>query len=174
MIVLGSGGHTTEMLHIVRNLDFERYSPRYYVLANSDQTSVVKLTELEIEKERDPEKHNFEVATIYRSREVHQSYISSVFTTVRSILSSFPIVYKAKPDLILCNGPGTCVPICIVAFLYKLLWINSSCKIAFVESFCRVKSLSLSGKIIRWIADLFVVQWPDIKANSAQYFGRLS
>jgi beta-1,4-N-acetylglucosaminyltransferase len=34
-------------------------------------------------------------------------------------------------------------------------------RIIYVESFTRVKSLSLSGKLLRPFVDRFVVQWPD-------------
>ena len=34
-------------------------------------------------------------------------------------------------------------------------------KIIYVESFARVKSLSLSAKILRRVVDLFIVQWPE-------------
>jgi len=34
--------------------------------------------------------------------------------------------------------------------------------VIYVESFARVKSLSLSGKLLRFLVDRFVVQWPTI------------
>jgi len=34
-------------------------------------------------------------------------------------------------------------------------------RIIYVESFARVKSLSLSGKLVRRFVDMFLVQWPD-------------
>lgn len=38
-------------------------------------------------------------------------------------------------------------------------------KLVFVESACRVKSLSLSGKIMYHIADSFIVQWPQLQTQ---------
>jgi beta-1,4-N-acetylglucosaminyltransferase len=35
-------------------------------------------------------------------------------------------------------------------------------KIIYVESFARVRSLSLSAKILKWFVDVFVVQWPEL------------
>ncbi|KAL1404104.1 hypothetical protein pipiens_019063 [Culex pipiens pipiens] len=182
MIVMGSGGHTAEMLQIVERLDFARYTPRQYVIAAADKTSVVKVIDVEVHREPDMSKQQYEIVTISRSRHVQQSYFSSIFTTLTAIFNSVPVVLRYRPDLILTNGPGTCVPICVVAFLAKLFWINRSCRIVFVESFCRVKSLSLSGKILLWITDLFVVQWPGLakQANGSatnrkvECFGRLS
>lgn len=180
MIVMGSGGHTAEMLQIVERLDFAKYAPRQYVIAEADKTSVVKVIDVEVQREADLAKQQYEIVTITRSRHVHQGYFSSIFTTLTAIGNSIPVVLRTRPDLILTNGPGTCVPICLVAFLAKLFFINRNCKIVFVESFCRVTSLSLSGQILQWITDLFVVQWPGLAGNGAalgrkkEYFGRLS
>lgn len=178
MIVMGSGGHTAEMLQIVERLDFAKYAPRQYVIAEADKTSVLKVIDVEVRREPDQANQQYEIVAITRSRSVHQSYFSSIFTTMTAIGNSVPVVLRSRPELILTNGPGTCVPICLVAFLAKLFFINRKCKIVFVESYCRVKSLSLSGKILQWITDLFVVQWPGLAGNGAgrkkEYFGRLS
>ncbi|XP_058812473.1 UDP-N-acetylglucosamine transferase subunit ALG14 homolog [Topomyia yanbarensis] len=178
MIVMGSGGHTAEMLQIVEQLDLAKYSPRLYVLAAADKTSVVKVIDVEVRREPDLARRNYEIVAITRSRHVQQNYFSSIFTTLTAIINSIPVVLRTRPDLILTNGPGTCVPICLVAFLAKLFFVNSNCKIVFIESFCRVKSLSLSGQILLWITDLFVVQWPGLVENGVgrkvEYFGRLS
>ena len=153
MIVLGSGGHTTEILRIVRHLDFNCYSPRIYIHARNDNLSGKKVKNVELNQ------IDYKVIYISRSREVRQSYFTSIWTTFSAFLNSLPIVWTENPDLILCNGPGTCVPICIIAFLFNVFFI-STLKIIFVESFCRVKTLSLSGKILYYIADCFIVQWP--------------
>ncbi|XP_055607818.1 UDP-N-acetylglucosamine transferase subunit ALG14 homolog [Uranotaenia lowii] len=178
MIVMGSGGHTAEMLQIVERLDFTKYSPREYVIAAADKTSVVKVIDQEVQREPDLAKQAYRIVTITRSRHVQQSYFTSIFTTLSAVLNSIPVVLKSRPELILTNGPGTCVPICLIAFLARLFFINNNCKIVFVESFCRVRSLSLSGQILLWITDLFVVQWPGLIEKGAgrkvEYFGRLS
>lgn len=68
---------------------------------------------------------------------------------------------KIKPDLVLTNGPGTCIPICLMAFSMKLLALKD-CKIVFIESICRVKTLSLTGKILYYFADYILVQWKNL------------
>lgn len=169
LIVLGSGGHTTEMLTIVKRLQPERYTPRVYVIAGSDTTSEPRIDE--------GDRRDWEIVRIFRSRSVRQSYATSVFTTVWSILMTIPILYRVRPQLILCNGPGTCVPICLIAFVFRLTAIFSHrTRIVFVESYCRVRTISLSGKILIWLADLFVVQWPQLQLKynkSVRYYGRL-
>lgn len=166
---IGSGGHTSELIRIVSHLDAVKYRPRLYIMAANDLSSGSKIHDLE------KEPSEYEIYRIPRSRNVKQSYISSVFTTLYATIYTVPIIYKFKPDIIFCNGPGTCIPICLVAFLLRCMFILD-CRIVFIESFCRVRTLSLSGKILQWIADVFVIQWPQLKnvCFRGQYFGRLT
>ena len=48
-------------------------------------------------------------------------------------------------------------------------------EIVFVESLCRVESISLSGKMLMYMADHMLVQWPQLvdKYPRARYIGRL-
>lgn len=167
VIVLGSGGHTAEMMLVVKNLRREVYSPRLYVVANTDKMSKDKVEQFE------KSSSDHEVFEITRSREVKQSFLSAVFTTLLAFINCFPLIWKEKPDLVLCNGPGTCIPVCFAAFILRLLRRIPKCKIVYVESFCRVKTLSLSGKILKPFVDMFVVQWEDLVDDKTRYFGQL-
>jgi beta-1,4-N-acetylglucosaminyltransferase len=106
-----------------------------------------------------------------RSRKVGQSFFTSFFTTALATLQSTWAVIFDWPDLILTNGPGTCVPVLLAAALCRAADVNLFCtgrgatpRSVFVESACRVTSLSLSGTIIYHcrLADEFVVQWPQL------------
>ncbi|XP_030809806.1 UDP-N-acetylglucosamine transferase subunit ALG14 homolog [Camarhynchus parvulus] len=173
LVVAGSGGHTTEILRLLSCLS-ESYSPRHYVLADSDKMSEAKIRSFEQKRAETFSKSQFSLDRIPRSREVRQSWVSSVLTTLYSILYSLPLTYKRKPDLILCNGPGTCVPVCLSAFLLGLLRIKRTI-IVYVESICRVETLSLSGKILYYFSDYFIVQWPNLKKKypKSVYLGRI-
>ena len=91
-----------------------------------------------------------------------------------ALIDSFSTVFRHKPDLILCNGPGTCVPICLAAFVMRVFYLNNT-KTIYVESICRVKTLSLSGKILYHFADQFLVQWEELQIlyPKAKYLGLL-
>ncbi|CEG83686.1 Putative CMGC/SRPK protein kinase [Rhizopus microsporus] len=51
-IILGSGGHTTEMMQLVKGLDLTRYTPRCYVIADNDRLSEEKAREYEQEMKK--------------------------------------------------------------------------------------------------------------------------
>lgn len=173
MIVLGSGGHTTEMTKLVECLS-DGYSPRHYIVANTDAFSKDKALALEKHRVDNKRISQYCMSVIPRSREVKQSWASTVFSTLFSLVHSTRIVLTDRPDLLLCNGPGTCVPLCIAAFLSRVFFIKEV-KIVFVESICRVNSLSLSGLLLYPVADEFVVQWPQLKDKYplVRYLGRV-
>ncbi|KAL7577671.1 hypothetical protein ACA910_015182 [Epithemia clementina (nom. ined.)] len=157
MVVLGSGGHTTEMLNMIQPLNPKYYHPLIFVKAKSDTTSVMRLEKAGYNPEQ------VDIFDIPRSREVGQSYWSSVVTTGIALCTCIRFLWRQRPDLILCNGPGTCLPIALVALvLGRIVGFFPHCSIIFVESFCRVQTLSLTGKIMYWMADLFVVHWDEL------------
>ncbi|XP_047641205.1 UDP-N-acetylglucosamine transferase subunit ALG14 homolog isoform X1 [Phacochoerus africanus] len=176
LVVAGSGGHTTEILRLLETLS-DAYSPRHYVIADTDDMSAHKINSFELSRaDRNPSTTlpEYHIHRVPRSREVQQSWPSSALSTLYSLWFSFPLTHRVKPDLVLCNGPGTCVPICISALLLGILGIKKVI-IVYVESICRVEHLSLSGKILFHLSDYFIVQWPALKEKypKSVYLGRI-
>ncbi|XP_067892935.1 UDP-N-acetylglucosamine transferase subunit ALG14 homolog [Heterodontus francisci] len=173
LVVLGSGGHTTEILRLMESLSAS-YAPRHYVIANTDSMSEEKVRFLEAARTKGNTEPQYTIHRIPRSREVCQSWTSSVLSTIYSLLYSIPLVFQLKPDVVLCNGPGTCVPLCISALMLGILGMKKVL-IIYVESICRVETLSLSGKILYNLSDYFFVQWSVLqkKYPKAIYLGRL-
>ena len=177
MAVLGSGGHTAEMLQLLASMDLASYAPRDYVLATTDHTSAQKIETFEAERQQRRDNAGppeCELLRLPRSREVGQSYATSVLTTLYALVHAIFLVLRRRPSLLLTNGPGTCIPICVVAYALRFLGIKHV-TIIYVESIARVQTLSLSGKIMIRFADHFLVQWPSLAAlhPRAKYIGRL-
>ncbi|CAI2351014.1 unnamed protein product [Caenorhabditis sp. 36 PRJEB53466] len=157
--VLGSGGHTTEMLELVKHFGDE-FNERTYIIADTDTISEDKATAHE--KSRNNER--FAIEKIPRSREVGQSYYSSIFSTLNSFVFSVKLLYRIRPDLVLLNGPGTCIPVAFAAAFFDMIRLADTVLI-YEESICRVKKLSLSGAILYYtgMVDCLIVQWPGLK-----------
>ena len=180
----------------MRAIDCTRYSPRIYVLADTYEHSERKVMEFEHSTQSNDSNCCFR--RIPRSREVRQSYLTSVFTTVRATASAVPLIVRERPSLLLCNGPGTCIPICAAYLILKVRVYKFStlqwqvfysarlCEqvfslrtrlLVFVESVCRVKSLSVSGLILYYshIADEIIVLWPELvqKFPRVRYLGNI-
>ncbi|EDV47010.1 UDP-N-acetylglucosamine transferase subunit ALG14 homolog [Drosophila erecta] len=180
-VILGSGGHTAEMCRLTQALlqqaDIEqtkKYQPIRLILASSDSTS-----ERQFRQALPQASQKAEFVKVPRSRNVGQSWLTSIFTSLWALLWSCYMVWRDRPQLILCNGPGTCVPFCYAAYLWRLFGrLPSHSRIVFVESFCRVETLSLSGRLLLPLADLFVVHWPALATRyvgkkNVRYFGRI-
>jgi beta-1,4-N-acetylglucosaminyltransferase len=136
LVVLGSGGHTTEMLALLENIDATLYTPLIYMLASTDDTSLRRVQAQQQARRADA------VYKLPRSREVGQSYASSIFTTLWSFVIALYYVAVIRPDLLLCNGPGTCFPVAIATLWYRILGLCRG-NIVFCESFCRVTRYGL-------------------------------
>ena len=164
LVVLGSGGHTAEMLRLITEFDFGRYGPLTLVTAATDTTSRAK-AERELPQAA---LATARWAEIPRAREVGQSFGSSVPSTLHALWACVHLIWTASPDLVLVNGPGTCVPVAVLARL-------AGARVIFVESWCRVESLSLTGRIMYWVAHRFVVHWPELvrRYPRAEYLGRI-
>ncbi|KAJ9545486.1 hypothetical protein OSB04_025193 [Centaurea solstitialis] len=198
LVVLGSGGHTAEMINLLSVMQKDRFAPRFYIAAATDNMSLQKahvFEEMLDDKTSLQGPRDTQFMQIYRSREVGQSYITSVGTTLLALAHALWLMIKIRPQVILCNGPGTCIPICAIAFIFKVqvlafwhfpgyvclelfqvLGIRWS-YIFYVESIARVKRLSLSGLLLYKLrmADQLFVQWPQLQKQypRAHYVGRL-
>ena len=73
---------------------------------------------------------------------------------------------EAYPDVVITNGPATAVMVILAAIWLKFFGVAPVGKlmIIYVESWARVKTLSLSGRILlsMGVCDEFLVQWESL------------
>ena len=81
--------------------------------------------------------------------------------------SAFRIFLKERPDVVISTGALAAVPFCLIS---KLLFRK---KLIFIESFAKVTSPTITGKLLYRFADRFYVQWePMLKVYpKAIYLG---
>ncbi|KAL0956554.1 hypothetical protein HGRIS_002691 [Hohenbuehelia grisea] len=188
-VFLGSGGHTSEALMLLSALDFRRYTPRTYIVSEGDFLSTEKAMTLESLKAAESlpsdirrEGNDYRILVIPRARRVHQSLFTTPYTSLRCLLMCVyhvtisPVTtstpsFSPFSDVLILNGPGTCFVLCLAICLNRFLGLSSP-KMIYVESFARVKSLSLSGKLLRPLVDRFIVQWPQLESKG-EYRGWL-
>jgi len=154
LIVLGGGGHTTEMLKLVDLL-----GPGYeyfYLLVG------------EVEFSRDKIKRNGRVYLVKRPRGMHDSIFAATVNSIIALAQIAAILLSVRPRAVIGCGPAISVLASAVGKLVRAKAIH-------IETGSRVRTLSLSGKIMYHIADLFFVQWTPLKDKypKAIYAGRL-
>jgi UDP-N-acetylglucosamine:LPS N-acetylglucosamine transferase len=88
---------------------------------------------------------------------------------VVNLWEAFQILRKEKPDAILSTGAGPVVPFAIVG---RLVF---GTRVLFVETITRIKSPSLTGRMMYWLAHDFFYQWETLRPffSKARYGGPL-
>nr|OQO25994.1 hypothetical protein B0A51_08822 [Rachicladosporium sp. CCFEE 5018] len=218
LIVLGSGGHTAEMIAMLeravnspspqsaQSLDWRDFAHRTWVVGEDDELSATKAKEFEematsltsqetlmsgkVRAYTDHGPGSYEIKKVPRARAIYQSPWTSPFSVLRCFLACWSIlthgVYpedvsamqhipadtkgRDYPDIILVNGPatGTVMVLASVAlrfFDYKGAATRFRMRTLYVESWARVKRLSLSGRILAHMVDRCLVQWPLLDAK---------
>jgi beta-1,4-N-acetylglucosaminyltransferase len=197
LVVLGSGGHTAEMLNILSKyshlqLDWTR---RIYVVSSGDGFSALKAREFETEMAKGLSETDegltsatkYEIVTVHRARKVHQSLVTTPISSARCLWDCIQVLRgtsptlaaswsSAYPDLILTNGPGTGVILVLASIILRFFGFygqrssrtpgkesnSGNMRTVFVESWARVRTLSLSGRLLRGLVSRFIVQWPQL------------
>jgi beta-1,4-N-acetylglucosaminyltransferase len=151
-------------------LDPKKYNRRIYIVNDGDDMSVQKALQLEA-KTAMQEKSSYSILSIPRARRVHQTltgtplaafYSLMVCSYHLTLLPFFSGRRKTFADVLILNGPGTCFILCVAVYINKFFGFHAP-YIVYVETFARVSSLSLSGKLVRRFADCFVTQWQNIQ-----------
>ena len=153
LVCISGGGHTEQACRVIKDLK-DKFSFEY-VVEKGDLRSMEKF-------------HGEKIFKINRSRKYGQNLFLSIPSQIKSLFNAFNIIRKTKAKAILSFGASFSPYLCLLGKINKK-------KIIFVESWSRVNSKSLSGKITYRIADLFFVQWEKQKQNypKAIYVGRL-
>lgn len=109
--------------------------------------------------------HEIAIATYTSIRDIDLELIAAAYFTnnpgpkLLDILNLFPWSYavlrKEKPDVIISFGSEIAIPYLVFSRFCRT-------KSVFIESWCRVKTLSVTGKLAYYLANEFWVQWPQL------------
>lgn len=75
---------------------------------------------------------------------------------IKNTVIAWKVLKKEKPDLIISSGAAVAVPF---FYLGKLF----GAKLIYIEVFDRIDASTLSGKMVYPIADMFIVEWEEMK-----------
>jgi UDP-N-acetylglucosamine:LPS N-acetylglucosamine transferase len=94
-----------------------------------------------------------EVYVVGECNRQHPMRVITVF------LRCIRIVLKERPDVVISTGAAAG---CMLCFLGKMF----GAKVVWIDSITNVERISLSGRMVRYIADLFLVQWPELAGRN--------
>lgn len=92
---------------------------------------------------------------MYYLKQVNRKEKTFLFHMVVNTMKSLKIFHKEKPDVVICTGVLAMIPICLIAKLRGK-------KLIYIESFAKVTSGTMSGKLLYKFADQFYVQWEQM------------
>lgn len=155
LIVLGSGGHTAEMLSMLENLDPRSYHHRTYIVGEGDTLSVKRA--IHFEEMLKDEAHyglsvgngrlkdasgqdrygSYIVLTVPRARKIHQSLITTPMSCLLTLTATLRVLstsrerimgprVPAAPDLMLTNGPATSAIVILASLILRFFDFTGS------------------------------------------------
>jgi hypothetical protein len=75
---------------------------------------------------------------------------------IKNTFLAIKIIRKEKPKLIISSGAGVAVPFFYIGKIF-------GAKTIFIEVFDRMDKPTMTGKLVYPVADIFIVQWEEMK-----------
>ena len=135
LMAASSGGHLEEILAL-RALE-ERY----------DTVLITEKTEYQV---------NFWQDTVYLMPQVNRKRLRSWLDYLSVFFRTFGILRREKPDVVLSTGAMISYPALLLGKLFGK-------KIIFIECMFNVDAPTMTGKLTYPFADLFIVQWEEMR-----------
>lgn len=93
---------------------------------------------------------------VYYLNQVNRHEKTLIFKMVINFIKTLIIFLKEMPDIVISTGALATIPMCLISKLFRK-------KLIFIESFAKVTSPTLTGKLVYKFADQFYVQWEQMK-----------
>jgi UDP-N-acetylglucosamine:LPS N-acetylglucosamine transferase len=91
----------------------------------------------------------------YRLLQVNRREWSCVPRLIVNAFLALNICFRERPDAVICTGVLATVPLCLLCKLFGK-------RLVFIESYAKVKTPTLTGRLLRPFADRFYVQWEEL------------
>lgn len=129
-VVCSAGGHLTEALLSIKDLDYQKYFITYQLPHTNDT-----LAEEEFYYITNPHTYFYKYPI--------------------NFFQSLKLFCKKRPRFILSTGSGMAIATCLIGKLF-------GSKIIYVETGCRISTPSMTGRLMYYVSDLFIVQWESL------------
>ncbi len=97
---------------------------------------------------------NTGIRTIYIPQ-INRKEFTFIFKFIANTFRAIKIYHKEKPDIMITTGVLAIIPLALIMKLHRK-------KLVYIESFAKVTSKTLSGKLLYKFADQFYVQWESM------------
>lgn len=93
---------------------------------------------------------------VYYLKQINRKQVKFIPLFLYDFSYSLYIFLKEKPDIVISTGVLAVIPICLIAKIARR-------KVIYIESFAKISTPTMTGKLIYKIADQFYVQWEPMK-----------
>jgi UDP-N-acetylglucosamine:LPS N-acetylglucosamine transferase len=135
-LISSSGGHLAQLKKIVPIL--KKY--KYEIITEKNITT------------KDLHEKNY-VRYVYQQERKKPTF---VLVFLANLLLESIYFIQTRPRVVITTGAGAVIPFCFIAKIF-------GAKIIYIESFAKVNTPTITGKIIYRIADRFYIQWIELK-----------
>jgi len=146
--ISSTGGHLTQLKNIIKSFDASEVK----MITEKNETTI------SLQKQYD---------VSYLVQQERKNIFFPIIFFINIVLS-FWYVLKVRPKYIISTGAGAVIPFCIFG---KIL----GSKLIFIESFAKVQTPTITGRVLYRFADKFYVQWEELLSvyEKAEFKGRL-
>ena len=134
-----AGGHMNELLQLLNYTESWPAQPSFYLTTMDIMSKKLSIR-----------------GTTYIIGECNRHQPFRAFIT---LIRCIQISFKERPDVIITTGAMPMALFCIVS---KFI---AGTRIIWIDSIANVEHLSMSGRLIKRFADLFLTQWPELAEN---------
>lgn len=94
-------------------------------------------------------------AKMYYVKQINRKELMFIPKLIANTFKSLTIIIKEKPDVMITTGVLAIIPLALLMKLFHK-------KLIYIESFAKVTSGTLSGRLLYKYADQFYVQWEEM------------
>ncbi|MGX7245843.1 PssD/Cps14F family polysaccharide biosynthesis glycosyltransferase [Enterococcus quebecensis] len=112
--------------------------------------------------------YNHSEKNIYFLKQLNRKEIFIIINLLWNSVLSIRIFFKENPDIIISTGALSVIPTYIIGRIFRK-------KLIFIESFAKISSPTLTGKLLYRFCDIFIIQWESLKEfyPNAVYLGNI-
>jgi hypothetical protein len=82
----------------------------------------------------------------------HSPTTRNLKNLIRNLILAWTVIRRERPDVVISTGAGVALPFFVAAALHRIPRV-------FIEVYDRIDSRSLTGRLCRPLANLFLLQW---------------
>lgn len=149
LLISSTGGHFSELRQLFPLLsDYD-----YWIVTERDKTT-----------ERLKEQYQERIHYLYYGTQEHP--FSYIVKLIGNCFRSLYYYIRFRPRIVITTGAHTAGPMCCIAKLF-------GSKIIFIETYANATTKTITGRIVYYFADEFIVQWESMLAlyPKAKYYG---